>query len=298
MNEDYKLAKWLSGEMTDAELKEFAASPEFETYEKIKKYSAELAAPAADLDNTYMQIAAQRNKPATEPKVRRLWLPQIAAILIIALGLTWFLTKDNVVSQMAANGTRTEFLLPDNSAVILNAGSEADFNESDWSDKREVKLTGEAFFKVAKGKTFDVVTPAGTVTVVGTQFNVKARESRFEVVCYEGKVKVAYQGKIVYLLPGDGVAYQDNAPVAMPDDAKTRPGWINNQAAFVNEKPESVISELERQYNVTIEPLADITEPFTGTLPTDNLDNALDAFATPYHLKPVKKGEKIILTSE
>lgn len=298
MNEDTKLARWLSGEMTDAELKEFAASPEFETYEKIKKYSAELAAPAADLESTYTQIAAKRNKPATEPKVRRLWLPQIAAVLVIALGLAWFLTKDNVVSQMAANGTRTEFLLPDNSEVVLNAGSEADFNESGWSDKREVKLKGEAFFKVAKGKTFDVVTPMGTVTVVGTQFNVKARESRFEVVCYEGKVKVAYQGKIVYLLPGDGVAYQDNAPVAIPDDAKTQPGWINDQAEFVSEKPESVIYELERQYNISIELPADITEPFTGTLPTDNLDNALDAFATPYHLKPVKKGEKIILTSE
>lgn len=299
MDQDNKLAKWLSDEMTDAELKEFAASPEFETYARIKKYSAELTAPAADLDRTYMQIAAKRSNTVTEPKVRRIgWLPQVAAILVIALGLTWFLTKDNVVSQMAANGNRTEFLLPDNSEVVLNAGSEADFNASDWNDRREVKLKGEAYFKVAKGKTFDVVTPTGTVTVVGTQFNVKARESRFEVVCYEGKVKVAYQGKIVYLLPGDGVAYQDNMPVAMPDDAKKQPGWITNQATFINEKPESVIDELERQYNITIELPGNVTQPFTGTLPTNNLDNALDAFATPYHLKPVKKGEKIILTSE
>ncbi|MGV3461058.1 MAG: FecR family protein [Flavobacterium sp.] len=299
MDQDYKLAKWLSDEMTDAELKEFAASPEFETYAKIKKYAAELTAPAADLDSTYAQVAAKRSKPVAEPKVRRIaWLPQVAAILVIALGLTWFLTKDDVVSHTAANGNRTEFLLPDNSAVVLNAGSDAGFNASDWSDKREVSLNGEAFFKVAKGKTFDVVTPMGTVTVLGTQFNVKARGSRFEVVCYEGKVKVAYQGKIVYLLPGDGVAYQDNAPVAMPDDAKQQPGWMDNEATFVNEKPESVIDELERQYAVSIELPATVKESFTGTLPTNDLNTALNNFATPYHLKPVKKGDKIILMTE
>lgn len=299
MNQDTNLAKWLSDEMNDAELREFAASPEFDTYARIKKYSAELAAPVADLDSTYMHIAAKRSKPAAKPKIRRIaWLPQVAAILVIALGLTWFLTKDDVVTQTAANAKRTEFSLPDNSTVVLNAGSEADFNAGEWNDKREIKLNGEAFFKVAKGKTFDVVTPMGTVTVVGTQFNVKARESRFEVVCYEGKVKVAYQGKIVYLLPGDGVAYQDNAPVAMPDDAKQQPGWITNEATFVNEKPESVVNELERQYNISIELPADIKETFTGTLPTNNLNTALDNFAIPYHLKPVKKGEKIILMTE
>ena len=300
MDPDYKLARWLNDEMTDAELEEFAASPEFETYNKIKKYSAELVAPAADLESTYNKIAAAHKQAAAEPKVRRInWLPQIAAVLLIALGLTWFLTRDENISQMAANGARTEFALPDNSVVMLNAGSEADYNAGDWNNKREVKLNGEAFFKVAKGKTFDVVTPMGTVTVVGTQFNVKARESRFEVVCYEGKVKVAYQGKIVYLLPGDGIAYQDNSPVAMPDDAKQQPGWITNQATFVNEKPESVIDELERQYNVTIETAAlPEGKMFTGPLPTNDLNTALDIFGTVYHLKPTKKGDKIILTSE
>lgn len=299
MNEDSKLAKWLSDEMTDTELREFAASPEFETYAKIKKYAAELTAPAADLDSTYNQIAEKRSHEAAEPKVRRIkWLPQIAALLVIALGLTWFITREEVVYQIAENGKRTEFMLPDNSVVTLNAGSDADFDAKGWNDKREVKLNGEAFFKVAKGKTFDVVTPMGTVTVVGTQFNVKARESRFEVVCYEGKVKVNYQGKIVYLLPGDGIAYQDKAPVTMPDDAKQQPGWITNEAAFVNEKPESVIDELERQYNITIELPATIKEPFTGTLPTNDLNTALDQFVTPYHLKSVKKGDKIILMTE
>ena len=38
MEENYPLAKWLSGEMTEAELKEFQAQPDYAIYEKIKKH--------------------------------------------------------------------------------------------------------------------------------------------------------------------------------------------------------------------------------------------------------------------
>ena len=48
--------------------------------------------------------------------------------------------------------------------------------ENKWKNERSVNLDGEGFFKVAKGSKFDVETSAGTVSVVGTQFNVKNRK--------------------------------------------------------------------------------------------------------------------------
>ena len=207
--------------------------------------------------------------------------------------------KNNTTSQLADAGARTEFLLPDNSTVLLNAGSSAEFKANKWNDEREVELNGEGYFKVAKGKTFDVKTVLGTVTVIGTQFNVKARDNRFEVTCYEGKVKVTYKSEVVYLLPGNSVAFENGKSIAIAGDNRQQPGWLTFEAAFTAEKPENILQEIERQYNIDIEMAAKPEgKLFTGTLPMDNLDTALEIFGTVYHLKPEKRGNKIILSSE
>ncbi|MFD0779580.1 hypothetical protein ACFQZF_14995 [Flavobacterium myungsuense] len=45
MKENYNLAKWLAGEMTQNELDEFKKTPEYNTYSKIETYSSQLKAP-------------------------------------------------------------------------------------------------------------------------------------------------------------------------------------------------------------------------------------------------------------
>ena len=50
MERNFDLARWLTGEMTKEELEAFEATPEFETYAKIKHYSGMLEAP--DFDTT------------------------------------------------------------------------------------------------------------------------------------------------------------------------------------------------------------------------------------------------------
>lgn len=299
MKEDTKLAKWLEGAMDERELKEFESLPEFETYRKIKDFSAQLTTPQLNSDALYNNVITQRNKPAQ--KVIRLhspWLVRIAAVLVIALGLTFFFYTTNTTSQVAQNGERTEFLLPDNSTVVLNAGSEAEYKSWNWNKKRSIDLNGEAYFKVAKGKTFDVNTPLGKVTVVGTQFNVKSRNDRFEVTCFEGKVKVTYKGKEMLLTPGKSVSFEDGKSIPAPQTAELQPLWINNEISFTEENPEVVISELERQYNVKIEVKGVQLNKITVTLPTDDLDEALDFFETTYHLKAEKTGSTIILSME
>src|SRR5690606_22489623 len=128
----------------------------------------------------------------------------------------------------AAAGEKTEFLLPDNSKVVLNSDSEAEYKSWNWNKKRSVELKGEAFFKVAKGKTFDVNTSLGKVTVVGTQFNVKARDNRFDVTCFEGKVKVTYKNEEVFLTPGESVTFEEGEEIEIPETKAVLPGWINN----------------------------------------------------------------------
>jgi ferric-dicitrate binding protein FerR (iron transport regulator) len=297
MKDDVTLARWLNGEMDENELREFMASPGFETYSKIKEYSAQLTAPQGDMDLLYNRIEKQRNKRL----VRKLnpWVARIAAVLVIALSLTMFFYATHTTTVTTAHASRSEFLLPDDSQVVLNAGTEVEYRKWNWQNNREIELDGEAFFKVAKGKTFDVITDLGTITVVGTQFNVKERGNRLEVSCFEGKVKVSYTGKSLLLLPGKSIIIEHGkGAVATINIENNNPGWINNEAEFYKETLEGITKEIERQYNVEISiPLVPVKR-FTGTIPTNDLNTALDIVKTVYHLKSERAGNKIILSAE
>jgi len=300
MKDEVMLAKWLNNELDEKELKDFMATPEFSTYSKIKEYSAQLTVPEADMDALYHRIETNRNKPV---KVKKLtpWIARIAAILVIALGASYFLYINQTTTQLAENGHRTEFLLPDNSSVTLNAGSEADYKEWNWENNRKLQLDGEAYFKVAKGQTFDVVTSMGKVTVVGTQFNVKARENRFDVTCFEGKVRVTCNGKTVLLTSGKSISFENGKMLQMQVVQNHKPGWLTYEVAYNNEKLTSIINEIERQYNVIIE--LNIQHPekltgYTGFIRMNNLNEALESITTVYKLKSKNTGNKIILSVE
>jgi transmembrane sensor len=302
MNEDVTLARWLNNEMDDKELQDFMSAPEYTTYSKIKDYSAQLKAPEADIDTLYKNITLAKDK-ANQPKVRSLspWLPRIAAMLILTLGVAFFLYASHTTNQHTGAGQRDTFLLPDNSQVVLNSGSEAAYKAFNWGGNRRLELNGEAYFKAAKGKTFDVVTPLGIVTVVGTQFNVKARNGRLDVTCYEGMVQVVSGNNSVLLTPGKSVAYKNGKNINLTAEGiNTQPGWISHEALFNTENLENIISELERQYNTTIKLNVSTipTKHYTGMIPTNNMATALDILQAVYHLKSAKAGNTIILSSE
>jgi ferric-dicitrate binding protein FerR (iron transport regulator) len=126
----------------------------------------------------------------------------------------------------AANGEMYAFSLPDQSQVLLNAGSQASFKSWDWSSNRAVSLQGEAYFKVAKGQKFTVETNLGSVTVLGTQFNVKARDNRFEVTCYEGKVQRSLSNEEQIILPGQRIVINESDRIL----ATTKPSHPNGRA--------------------------------------------------------------------
>ncbi|RZJ74200.1 MAG: DUF4974 domain-containing protein [Flavobacterium sp.] len=301
MKDETTLARWINNEMDAKELEDFQSSPDFATYEKIKKYSAQLVAPGTDIDAMYNQVASKQRR-VTKVRTLNPWLGRIAAILIIALGITYFFYTTNSTMQMADAGQRKEFLLPDNSTVMLNAGSSAEYREWNWNGNRSVTLNGEAFFKVAKGEKFDVVTPQGIVTVVGTQFNVRVRGTRIDVTCFEGKVKVDNQKEIVLLTPGKSVAYENGIAIPVQDDALEQPGWLSYETKFTQEKLSSVIAEMQRQYKIEIKVKGQLPQkPFSGTLPMNNLNDALEilkATYTAYDLKSEKSGNTVLLSVE
>lgn len=296
MKKNHTLAKWLNDDLSEKELAEFKADPDFEKYQKIKNYTAHLEVD--DFDEDAMLFNILQHKKAT-PKVVPLykkWIFRAAAIFVLGLGIT-FVMKNFVPKTHIANfGEKTTFTLPDNSEVVLNSGSEINYKKWNWNNNRHLELKGEAYFKVSKGKRFEVQTPLGKVSVLGTQFNVKARKNRFDVMCYEGRVKVNYAQTQIILTHGQSVTFENGKQFNTSINS-LKPTWIDNQISFYKENIKSLIDEIQRQYNVTIVlNTKDTSSLFTGKLPTKDLDVALQIISTTYHLEAKKVSKnKIIL---
>jgi len=298
MKNNRLLAKWLNNELSDKELAEFEADPDFEKYQKIKNYTSHLEVDDFD-ENTMLSNILQQEK--TSPKVIPLykkWMFRVAAIFILGLGIT-FAIKNFVPQTQTANfGERTAFSLPDNSEVILNSGSEIVYKKWNWNNNRHLELKGEAYFKVAKGKRFEIQTTLGKVSVLGTQFNVKARKNRFDVSCYEGRVKVNYANAQIILTHGQSVTFE-NGKQFNSSIHSLKPEWTDNKMAFNKESINGLLDEVERQYNISIQ-LKNNSEKalFTGKLPTTNLDVALQIISTTYHLEAKKITKNKIVFDE
>ncbi|WP_415060216.1 FecR family protein [Flavobacterium sp.] len=286
MEENYHLAKWLNNELEGEELKAFEASKDFAVYQKIKQYSGELTTPTFDEDKMLQTILqSKKAKPISIQKV----VLRIAAVLILGFGITLAVKNFANFTEYAPNGATTAFLLPDNSTVLLNSGSDIEYKKWNWDNERKLKLNGEAYFKVAKGKKFEVATELGKVTVLGTQFNVKNRNNRLDVTCFEGKVQVNYQNTQLLLTKGMTVSFEDGQQLVTDQTAQTEPDWLSKQVAFTAAQLPAILEEMMRQYNIDIQMKGKATpQRFTGTIPMNNLDVALEIVATTYHLKMTK----------
>ncbi|MDZ7646182.1 MAG: FecR domain-containing protein [Cytophagales bacterium] len=193
-------------------------------------------------------------------------------------------------------GETREVVLPDQSVVTLNAKSTIAFSKDNWQEERNVKLDGEAFFSVQKGEKFQVVTGSGTVTVLGTQFNVKDRNQFYEVTCYEGKVQVAANSSPVQLTAKH--AYREVHKKAMQSlmEIAVTPTWFNNESEFESVPFQEVLRELERQYEVTINTKdIDVTQLYTGRFPNTDLTTALKSVTIPFGLTYQVNDKEILI---
>jgi transmembrane sensor len=292
MEENYKLAKWINDEMTEEELIEFQSESDYHLYQKIKLYSSELETPNFNEQELFSKIIASKNKTPKVIALQPNWFLRIAAVLVVSLGLLFTYYTFSTSTQLAENGKQTTFSLPDNSEVVLNSGSEIEYKKWNWSNNRNLNLTGEAYFRVAKGKKFQVITNLGKVSVLGTQFNVKARKNRFDVTCFEGRVKVDYKNQEVIITKGQTVAFENDVKIIEGNTTETKPTWTAQEMAFEKENLANVIEEIQRQYNLTITSDEINSEQlFTGKIPSNNIVVTLQIIASSYHLRIIKINE-------
>ncbi|WP_298548840.1 FecR family protein [uncultured Aquimarina sp.] len=144
---------------------------------------------------------------------------KIAASLVILLGTGFYanLIFNSEVHIIAELGKENKFILPDNSMVWLNEGSELLYKKDFKGKVRQVELIGEGFFEVRKNinKPFIVKAQHTETKVLGTSFNIKSlkEQQQIEVVLVTGKVEFSSRNQKIILLPGDKVITLSNGEI-------------------------------------------------------------------------------------
>lgn len=138
------------------------------------------------------------------------WIAVAASVLLI-MGLSWHFMarKQGVAFASMTNHTpqKMALTLSDGSTVELLPNSKLSYPEHFTASKRDVVLTGEATFTIAKdvAQPFTVHSNSVLITVLGTRFTVTSggADNATKVILQEGKVMVNASKKDYYLTPGD-----------------------------------------------------------------------------------------------
>lgn len=241
-------------------------------------------------------------------------LLQWAAILVFGLFIGHYLhsvkkhSSPVYYTSIAPKGSISEMLLPDGSHIFLNSGSQIRYSVDGTEGMREVFLTGEAWFQVAKmkAKPFVVHTSFYDVRVTGTSFNVKAYKDDEAVITTleEGSVQVKSSENLKLaeekvLKPGQQLIYNKETRSIQVNEVNTRlyTSWKENKLVFINMSLKDLKTLLERKYGVDIQIVdKDILDyHYDGVLKSETILEVLEIFR---HTLPIEYkivGQNIII---
>jgi len=155
-------------------------------------------------------------------------------------------------------GGQYKLILADGSKVWLNASSSLHFPTAFTGKERNVELTGEAYFEIAKNKEkpFHVNVNGMQVEVLGTHFNVNAYadENSIKTSLLEGSVKIKRGSVSGLLKPGQqGVLENNNNDLKIKKvNMDEVVAWKNGLFQFNGAGIKTIMLEISRWYNVEI----------------------------------------------
>jgi transmembrane sensor len=269
------------------------------------------------LDKVHHRINLAQDQKSIS-RIRKLVfnVSRIAALIILGLllGLSvHHLKKTEPVyfTSIAPKGSVSQMVLPDNSIVYLNAGSQLKYTVEGVKEKREVFLEGEAWFDVSKNekKPFVVHTRFYDVIVLGTQFNVKAYKTDKEIITTleEGLIQVTSSENLkmaenTILKPGEQLVYHTlkKAIEVKKVDTRMFTAWKDNKLIFINMNLKELFVVLERKYGVDIRVTNNIILDYhyDGTIKDETILEVLDLLKETLPVKYTIEGQTILITKK
>lgn len=182
----------------------------------------------------------------------------IAAIAVVCFLSFQFFGQPTTITHITAKGEKKEVILQDGSIVMLNANSSINYS-SEFITNRNVKLEGQAFFKVKRDEEFPFTVMANRikVEVLGTSFDVNANTyTKPTVSVVSGVVKVSdchNKENNVIIRKNEQVVLSDNTLNYAITDSKLDIAWTNNTIHLRNNTLKETANIIENWYNIKIE---------------------------------------------
>lgn len=196
--------------------------------------------------------------------LHRFWYWRAAAVLLLAGGVSWWVSRPaeptslkrvatwQVVSNQQT--TRRPLSLSDGSVVWLSPGSSLRYPTTFAANRREVTLTGEAFFEIHKNtrQPFYVKTSQLVARVVGTSFLIRVLPQN--------------KGTLVQVRTGTVLVYRNTAgaaserPVSLQANEEIRVARSQDPLITYSIKQPSALSERlnEQQFEFNEVPVSDV----------------------------------------
>jgi len=245
-------------------------------------------------------------------KKRRLssyWNVAAAAILILGVGYLaqrYLAPSPEMISVLSGDQVK-EFTLPDGSLVTLNKQAELVYPEKFKRRQRELKLIGEAFFKVASNPASPFlleVEQKALVKVLGTSFSIKPgkKNSSISVQVMEGRVAFSsLEGINQIILEKDQQATLSELGI-IRDDTVDRNfiSWRTGKLFFHLDGIEDVLKQVQEHFDIEIVLHNSVPRDilFTSTMDNQDLESVLDEISMVLGLNYRYEGKKVIFTQQ
>ncbi len=204
-------------------------------------------------------------------------------------------------------GSEYRIVLSDGTKVFLNAGTILRYPACFAEDRREVFLTGEAYFEVAPDSLHPFIVNSGEVClkVLGTAFNVNAYpdELWIKTTLVEGKVEARCGDEIVVMQPGMQTTYNKTtkATAYFPVNTELFVSWKDGYYDFEDMPLDELMRIFSRWYDIDIE----IESPevkkirYSGRLRRyENLESLFGMLEYTRNIKIIKKSGGILVRGE
>lgn len=232
-------------------------------------------------DSATMEVARLRRETRLRLNRRRFvkTVSRIAATVVIAVGVGTLYWSNQGATYTNEGASPTVIALEDGSSLTLDLRSKVTVRYSQTS--RRINLQrGQAGFQVAHdaSKPFVVSVGQGSVTALGTAFNVNRWGDGATVVLVEGKVRVesGQRGDEAVLSPGQRVTVQgDRLSPVVPADLSAVSAWKNGLLMFDDEKLVEALASVNRHGAQAVR----LSDPSLGDLRISGLFRAGDTAA-------------------
>lgn len=318
------LRKYMGNSLNEQELADLRKAVDAATNEQLTDHLHRLwdeskdEQPQADeklVLRMQQTISEHISNKANESGKKARWLKYLsAAAAIIALvcvvSTVYFYRQLRVIAQSdmqveTRENERANITLPDGTKVTLNELSALNYSPNMLTQaNRSIAFRGEAYFNVYKNKRHPFIIEANNlkITVLGTKFNLLARANYPEssLSLEEGQVEILSQrtqetvtlnsGQTAIVDNKSGHISLQKSEEALMDAT----AWKRNELTFRNVPTAEVLKAIENKFGVTINHgWYKASDTFTGTFPTDNLNDIIAILEKTFHAKGTKDGREI-----